>query len=163
MFVDMMGNYNILLWKTKTFFMKDTFVLRVPTRIYNIRKGEDLTKEEKKTMKRSGKDEVYMQFHNLPKDIIYFSKMDKTITVKMINTKKDGYYFYPVYEDGENRTLDLTESINAMNQINNSHVLLDQVIREAGKNVINMAKTNNQLVYEQRQPEKVRDVDVNES
>ncbi|GAG76250.1 unnamed protein product, partial [marine sediment metagenome] len=37
MFIDMMGSYNILMWKTKTFiFFKDHFVLRLPTKHFQL-------------------------------------------------------------------------------------------------------------------------------
>jgi len=46
-----------------------------------------------------------------------------------------------------------------MNYMNHNRLLLENVIKESGKNVSGMAKVNTQLVYEQRVPEKVKEVE----
>ena len=151
-FTDMLGNENLLLWKTKSFvFFKDYFVLRLPTKFYSskIKKDKNNTKKIK----------VEWTDISNSSNLIADNPHDKTITISMINHKKQGYYFYPVYQDDKNNILDLTETINTMNHVNHSNVLLDEVIRESGKNVIGMAKVNTNLVYEQRQPEKTQEVD----
>ena len=80
----------------------------------------------------------------------------------MVGMKKHGYYFYPVYEDMNKKILNLQESINFMNKINHSDILLHNVIREGGKQVINMAKYNAPLNYEKQSPEKVKDIPKDE-
>lgn len=161
MFTDMLGNVNLLLWKDKTFgIVKNDFVLRIPTKAYVMRDETHLIKDNKTKAKNSIGDETYyIQTIELDKNLIMFSEIDKTIKIKMINYIKNDYYYYPVFEDDKGQTLDLTESINVMNQISSSNNLLTQVIKESGKNVIGMAKTNTELVYEQRKPEKVKEIE----
>lgn len=162
MFTDMLGNHNLLLWKDKSFFIfKNTFMLRVPTKAYLIRREEDLPKN-KKNKSITNNNEFDVSWIDLPKGLVLFNQADKTISVTMLNLYKKEYYFYPVFEDDYGKVLDLTESINCMNQINNSNNLLTQVIKEAGKSVIGMSKVNTQLTYEQRQPEKVREIEDND-
>jgi len=163
MFTDMLGNHNLLLWKDKSFgFLKNNFVLRLPTKQMIVKKESELTKvkEKDRGLKYNiGEEKFYMQWMVLGNDFVKFNEADKTITVKMLNYVKNDYYYYPLYEDDNGKTLDLTENINATNQINSSNNLLTEVIKESGKNVIGMAKTNTQLVYEQRQPEKVKEIE----
>lgn len=149
-FTDMLGCENLLLWKDKSFiFFKNYFVLRLPTVLY---KSKIQQAKEKNTA-------IEVSFKPISGDLIIDNPHDKTITINMINHKKSGYYFYPVYQDDKNQILDLTETINTINHVNHSNILLQEVIKESGKNVIGMAKTNTELVFRQREPEKVQDID----
>lgn len=152
LYVDDLANYNLLVWKKKAFiFFKDHFVIRVPTQAYSITPEQN---EETKEVKFNvGK-------HTLPKGLITRSDYDNTITIQMEGLKKNGFYYYPVYSDRDGRILNLQESINAMNHINHSNELLINVIQEGGKAVLGMAKQNTGLVYEQKKPEKVREVEA---
>lgn len=160
--VDLLGNVNILMWKTKTFiFFKDYEILRIPQKAYSIRQVE--IKKKKQTdgpiQDNEPKFEQKVEVKTIPQKLWRKSDLDMTIIVDMIGMTKRGFYYYPVFVDGTDQMLDLTETINAMNQINHSNILLEQVIKEAGKQVVNMAKVNAPLQYEQRRPNKVRDVD----
>ena len=156
-YVDMLGNINILLWKTKSFFFfKDYFVLRLPQKAYTTRQGID--KKFKTVEGQTPKYETIITFRPLPEGLVV-KREDKTQVIMMINHVKRGYYYFPVYQDAEFKMVDLTETINTLNLVNSSNILLESVIKESGKNVVGMAKTNTQLVYEQKKPEKVRDID----
>jgi len=159
-FVDMLGNTVMMLWKDKMFlFFKDHFLLRLPQKAYTIRKEVD-----KKVKVPEGADPKYMtvvSWKPLPEGLLTRHE-DKTQSVKMINMIKRGFYYYPVYTDEKMQMVDLTETINTLNHINSSNILLESVIKEAGKNVVGMAKTNTELVFEQKKPEKVRDVEKDE-
>lgn len=153
MFIDMMGNINLLLWKTKTMGMfKNEFVLRLPTKARNIQLSD------KKNAKRNDSKKFDIECIDLPKDAVVFNETDKTFTIKMINHKKSGYYYYPVYEGKEFEILDLTSTIKSMDLAINNDILLEEVIKVSGKNVANMAKVNTELTFEQRVPQKVEEV-----
>lgn len=167
MFNDMLGNTNIMLWKDKTLgIIKNKFVIRIPSKAYFIREESTIPKNSKGKNNTSYVNEngvkLSISWVELPEKLLIYNQGDKTFKIKMINTYKSDYYYYPVFEDDKGKTLDLTESINSMNQINNSNLLLSEVIKQAGKNVVSMAKVNTQLVYEQRQPEKVKEVEQDE-
>jgi len=144
-FEDSLGNHNFLLWKKKTFFMKNYFVLRIPTNIITM---DEKDKKIKFTKKPIPKGKTLVKTNN-----------DLTTTIKMLNMEKQGFYFYPIISDDTDQKLDFTSTINAMNYMNHNRLLLENVIKESGKNVSGMAKINTQLVYEQRVPEKVKEVE----
>lgn len=156
-FIDMLGNVVIMLWKTKVFlFFKDHFLLRLPQKAFTIRREVD-----KRVKVPEGADPKYMTVINwrpMPEGLITKHE-DKTQSIKMINIIKVGFYYYPVYTDEKMAMVDLTETINTLNHVNSSNILLENVIKEAGKNVVGMAKTNTELVFEQKKPEKVREVE----
>ena len=159
MFTDMLGNHNILVWKDKSFFFfRNHFLLRVPTKSYMLREPKQSTNDKKSNKSLEG-ERLGVSWVDLPTNLVIFNIADKTISVQMLNLYKHDYYYYPVFEDDHGRILDLTESINAMNHINSSNNLLTEVIKQAGKSVIGMTKVNTQLVYEQRQPEKVKEIE----
>lgn len=163
--IDLLGNVNILMWKTKTFiFFKDYEILRIPQKAYSLRQVEIKKKNKDGPMQdNETRFETKVETKTIPQKLWRKSQLDNTIIVDMIGMTKRGFYYYPIFVDGTDQMLDLTETINAMNQINHSNILLEQVIKEAGKQVINMAKVNAPLQYEQRRPNKVRDVDNEES
>jgi len=162
MFIDYLGNYNIKAWKDKSFiFFKNHFILRLPTNTFTVR--EEITSVKNKSTGRSKEKKNYVVASlPLPDGLVNISEFDKTIHASMVNHIKKGFYYFPVYEDRNSKILNLTETINAMDRINHSDNLLQQVIRESGKAVIGMAKVNTGLVYDQRVPEKVKDVDKDE-
>lgn len=154
-FTDQLGNVNILMWKTKSFLiLKDHFILRLPTNVLTLN-------YTKKKNDRTGKQETVQKITKVKLDpnLIQLDNMDKTIFVSMVNHQKTGYYYYPVYQDGKDQTINLSETINTLDEINHGNMLVHQVIKEGGKNVINMSKQNTSLQYEIRSPEKVKEVD----
>lgn len=145
-FIDNFGNYNVLLWKNKTLgILKNYFILRVPTKIYSLSKDKKEINSQK------------LKINNLVE-----THQDKTTSIKMINMQKKGYYFYPTIRDDNKEVLDLSGTINSINYINHNGIMLESVIKESGKNVVGMAKINTKIQYEQRVPEKVREVDREE-
>jgi hypothetical protein len=158
-YIDYLGNYNLLMWKNKfLFFFKDWFVLRCPTKNYVYREIKPKSQKQKEEIAQKDVKDYTVATHTLP-DGLYVENMDtKTITIAMVSMKKHGYFFYPVYQDVNKRILDLQESINLMNKVNHSDVLLHNVIKEGGKQVLNMAKYNAPLNYEKQSPDKVKDI-----
>lgn len=157
-FTDQIGNINILMWKNKSFiFLKELFVLRLPTNALTLEYIEE-------TNKKTGKKEQQQKIEKikLPEGLVELDNMDKTIFVSMVNHQKSSYYYYPVYQDFNNNILNLSETINTLDQINHGNMLVHQVIKEGGKNVINMSKQNTSLQYEIRSPEKVKEVEREE-
>lgn len=161
MFIDMLGNQVIMVWKDKIWFIfKDHFILRVPQKYYTLTQVE--VKKKKGQEDQPERFETKINVMDLPKDLVIIPDpthtFDKSIIIRMINIVRRGFYYYPILLDPNEKILDLTACINALNHINSSSILLEQVIKESGKNVVNMAKVNTNLVYEQRKPEKVREV-----
>ena len=159
MYTDDLDNMNILTWKDKTFFFfKNYFVIRLPTKTFQLQP----LKQTKKQIEAQEDIKYEVTTSQLPKGLYSISDFDLTVTISIIGLKKYAYYYYPIYADLDTRILNLQESINAITKINHSDELLLNVIKEGGKAVLGMAKQNTNLVYEQRAPDKVKDVQADE-
>jgi len=158
-YTDDYGNINILMWREKyLLFFKERFILRCPTKLFTLRETKKSKEVKENERKKEIKDYEVKTF-TIPDGVVEILKHDLSIVIQMTGIKEHGYYFYPVYEDANARLLNLQESINAMNVLKHSDELLINVIKEGGKNVINMSKQNVPLVFEQKRPDKVRDIE----